>query len=201
LLLSAVITTVDLALFKNVGNWLMAAANPHHDRFEPAHCPCHQHRRHSQKSRVDCRLVRAARRDALRSSSFKRGWAGSVTRRPRRFVSTYRIATNREVSLRRAWRSSRLSLPLLSTARSSNLFAGQKRTFRFRALCRLNVFLIPLLVLAALQYALSTIATAWFISFEAGKFTLVPTPETVVWTLTTKLAGAASAVRCSTQQF
>jgi diguanylate cyclase (GGDEF)-like protein/putative nucleotidyltransferase with HDIG domain len=58
----------------------------------------------------------------------------------------------------------------------------------------LNVFLIPLLVVAALQYALSTIATAWFISFEAGKFTLIPTPETVVWTLTTKLAGAASAL-------
>ena len=58
----------------------------------------------------------------------------------------------------------------------------------------LNVFLVPLLVLAALQYAMSTIATAWFLSFDAGKFTLVPTQETIVWTLTTKLAGAASAV-------
>ncbi len=41
---------------------------------------------------------------------------------------------------------------------------------------------------------MSTIATAWFLSFDAGKFTLVPTQETIVWTLTTKLAGAASAV-------
>jgi hypothetical protein len=56
------------------------------------------------------------------------------------------------------------------------------------------VFLISLLLVAALQYALSTIATAWFLSFEAGKFTFIPTPETIVWTLTTKLAGAASAL-------
>jgi diguanylate cyclase (GGDEF)-like protein/putative nucleotidyltransferase with HDIG domain len=58
----------------------------------------------------------------------------------------------------------------------------------------LNVFLIPLCVLAALQYFLSTIATAWFINLDAGKARLLPSQESLVWTLTTQCAGAASAV-------
>ena len=109
------------------------------------------------------------------------------------FVSTYRIATNREVLLK-------TGMAVLSTFVAASfygvlidLFAGPGE-LPLQGTPPLNVFLIPLLVLAVLQYALSTIATAWFLSLEAGKFTLVPTPETVVWTLTTKLAGAASAV-------
>src|SRR6185369_5066565 len=109
------------------------------------------------------------------------------------FVSTYHIATNREMVLK-------TGMAVVSTFVAASfygvlveLFAGRSEVPVDGAL-PLNVFLIPLLVLAALQYALSTIVTAWCLSFEAGKFQLVPTPETVVWTLTTKLAGAASAV-------
>ena len=109
------------------------------------------------------------------------------------FVSTYRIATNREVLLKTA-------MAVLSTFVAASfygalidLFAGPGE-LPLQGTPPLNIFLIPVLVLAVLQYSLSTVATTWFISFEAGKFTLVPTPETVVWTLTTKLAGAASAV-------
>ncbi|HEV8168591.1 MAG TPA: HD domain-containing phosphohydrolase, partial [Pyrinomonadaceae bacterium] len=108
------------------------------------------------------------------------------------FVSTFRIATNREVILKTGMAVVSTFVAASLYGALIDLFAGQSELPAEGAL-PLNVFLIPLLVVAALQYALSTITTAWFISFEAGKFTLVPTPETVVWTLTTKLAGAASA--------
>ncbi|HKN83555.1 MAG TPA: diguanylate cyclase [Pyrinomonadaceae bacterium] len=109
------------------------------------------------------------------------------------FISTFKIATSREVILK-------TGMAVVSTFIAASLygvlvdmFAGETELTAQGALS-LNVFLVPLLVLAALQYALSTIVTAWFLSFDAGKLTLVPTQETIVWTLTTKLAGAASAV-------
>ena len=109
------------------------------------------------------------------------------------FFSNYRLAAQREVLLK-------TGMAVLSTFVAASfygplveLFAAEGELPAQGAL-PLNVFLVPLLVLAALQYAMSTIATAWFLSFDAGKFTLVPTSETIVWTLTTKLAGAASAV-------
>src|SRR5688572_27510707 len=58
----------------------------------------------------------------------------------------------------------------------------------------LDTFLIPVLVLATLQYVMNTVVTSWALSFEAGDLVLIPSQETIVWTLTTKLAGAASAV-------
>src|SRR5205085_6992289 len=109
------------------------------------------------------------------------------------FISTFKIATSREVILK-------TGMAVVSTFVAAslygllvNLFAGESGLTAQSALS-LTVFLVPLLVLAALQYALNTIVTAWFLSFDAGKLTLVPTQETIVWTLTTKLAGAASAV-------
>src|SRR6185503_19377904 len=44
------------------------------------------------------------------------------------------------------------------------------------------------------QYCLNTVATAWFLSIDAGKIKWVPSQESIVWTLTTQLAGATSAV-------
>jgi diguanylate cyclase (GGDEF)-like protein/putative nucleotidyltransferase with HDIG domain len=58
----------------------------------------------------------------------------------------------------------------------------------------MNVFLIPLVVLAVLQYILSTLATAHFLNIVFGKPRVLPSPESIVWTLTTQVAGAASAV-------
>ena len=107
------------------------------------------------------------------------------------FVSTYGIATTRDALLK-------TGMAVVSTFVAASFYGGLVDLFagesELGAALPLNVFLVPLLVLAALQYALSTIATAWFLSFDKGKFTLIPTPETVVWTLTTKLAGVASAV-------
>ena len=193
LLLSAAITTADLALFTNVGigSWLLLliitlATSPLTVRVNS-----NDGILRSRESIADSFVLLAVMLYAVPPSNT----AGPAVLLAAlvAFVSTYRIATNREALLK-------TGMAVVSTFVAASfygvlveLFAGRSDVPVDGAL-PLNVFLIPLLVLAALQYALSTIATAWFLSFEAGKFTLVPTPETVVWTLTTKLAGAASAV-------
>ena len=58
----------------------------------------------------------------------------------------------------------------------------------------LNIFLIPLCVLALLQYFLSTLATAVFIRVDTGKKAALPSQESIVWTITAQLAAASSAV-------
>jgi len=45
-----------------------------------------------------------------------------------------------------------------------------------------------------LQYFLSTMATALFLRIDGGKAAVLPSQESIVWTLTTQVAGAASAV-------
>src|SRR6201988_5377372 len=193
LLLSAVVTTVDLALFTNVGigSWLLLllitiASSPFSVRVTSADGILR-----SRESIADSFVLLAVMLYAVPPSNTTGPavlMAALVS-----FVSTYRLATNREVLLKTGMAVVSTFVAASFYGALINFFAGQNDVPTQGAL-PLNVFLIPLLVLAALQYALSTIATAWFISFEAGKFTLVPTPETVVWTLTTKLAGAASAV-------
>ena len=109
------------------------------------------------------------------------------------FFSSYGLAARREVLLK-------TGMAVVSTFVAASFYGALVHLFAAESdlpaqgALPLNVFLVPLLVLAALQYLMSTIATAWFLSFDAGKFTLVPTQETIVWTLTTKLSGAASAV-------
>ena len=58
----------------------------------------------------------------------------------------------------------------------------------------MNVFLVPLCVLAVLQYFLSTLATLHFVNLIVGRPRVLPSHESLVWTLTTQVAGAASAV-------
>jgi diguanylate cyclase (GGDEF)-like protein/putative nucleotidyltransferase with HDIG domain len=109
------------------------------------------------------------------------------------FASTYRLATRREVIFT-------TGVAVISTFVAASLYGVLVNQFAERAdlaaegALSLNVLLVPLFTLAALQYVLSTLATAWFLNFDAGKVTLIPSQETVVWTLTTQLAGAASAV-------
>jgi diguanylate cyclase (GGDEF)-like protein/putative nucleotidyltransferase with HDIG domain len=57
-----------------------------------------------------------------------------------------------------------------------------------------NILLIPLCVLAVLQYLFSTFATMYFLDIVEGKPRVFPSQESLVWTLTTHVAGAASAV-------
>lgn len=57
-----------------------------------------------------------------------------------------------------------------------------------------NLLLVPLCVLAILQYSLSTLATVYCLSVVEGQPRVLPSQESIVWTLTTQVAGAASAV-------
>ncbi|HEU4834942.1 MAG TPA: HD domain-containing phosphohydrolase, partial [Pyrinomonadaceae bacterium] len=192
LLLSAVVATVDLALFTNIGigSWLLLllitiATSPLTVRVASDDGILR-----SRESIADSFVLLAVMLYAV-SPSDTAGPAVLLAALVA-FVSTYRIATNREVVLKTGMAVVSTFIAASLYGALVDLFAGQSESAQ--GALQLNVFLIPLLVVAALQYALSTIATAWFISFEAGKFTLIPTPETVVWTLTTKLAGAASAL-------
>jgi diguanylate cyclase (GGDEF)-like protein/putative nucleotidyltransferase with HDIG domain len=110
------------------------------------------------------------------------------------FVSTYGVTTNRQVVLK-------MGMAVISTTIAASFYGVLVDFFTGRdpfvadGSLPLDTFLIPVLVLAALQYALSTVVTSWFLSFEAGgDLVLIPSQETIVWTLTTKLASAASAV-------
>jgi diguanylate cyclase (GGDEF)-like protein/putative nucleotidyltransferase with HDIG domain len=110
------------------------------------------------------------------------------------FVSTYGVATNRQVVLK-------MGMAVISTAIAAGFYGvlvdlvSSEADFLADGSLPLDTFLLPVLVLAALQYMLSTVVTSWFLSFEAGgNLVLIPSQETIVWTLTTKLAGAASAV-------
>src|SRR6185369_13699030 len=109
------------------------------------------------------------------------------------FVSTYGITTNRQVVLK-------MGMAVISTTIAASFygilvdfFDGEGASVVDGSV-PLDTFLIPVLVLAALQYALSTVVASWVLSFEAGgDLVLIPSQETIVWTLTTKLGGAASA--------
>ncbi|HKR14327.1 MAG TPA: diguanylate cyclase [Pyrinomonadaceae bacterium] len=107
------------------------------------------------------------------------------------FVSTYGIATKRQVIVK-------VGMAVISTSIAASLYGVLVGFFSESSGpggVQLDNFLIPVLVLAALQYALSTVVSSWFLSFEAGgRLVLIPSQETIVWTLTTKLASAASAV-------
>src|SRR5215208_4873961 len=193
LLLSAVVATINLALFTNigVGSWLLLLVITIASSPLTVRVASNDGILRSRESIADSFVLLAVMLYAVRPSNT----AGPAVLLAAlvAFVSTYRIFSNREIMLK-------MGVAVVSTFVAASLysalidlFAGHGALPAEGAL-PLNVFLIPLLVVATLQYALSTIATAWFISFEAGKFTFIPTPETVVWTLTTKLAGAASAV-------
>jgi len=193
LLLAALVTTVDLALFTNVGigSWLLLLAITIATSPLTVRVTSTDGILRSRESIADSFVLLAVMLYAVPPSNT----AGPAVLLAAlvAFVSTYRIATNREVLLK-------TGMAVVSTFVAASFYSilvnllAAPGDLPAQGPLPLNVLLFPVLVLAALQYALSTIATAWFISFEAGKFTLVPTPETIVWTLTTKLAGAASAV-------
>src|SRR6185369_16918939 len=193
LLLSAAVATVDLALFTSVGigSWLLLLAITVASSPLTVRVSSDDGILRSRESIADSFVLLAVMLYAVPPSNT----AGPAVLLAAlvAFVSTFHIATNREVVLKTGMAVVSTFVAASLYGALIDLFAGRSELPTEGAL-PLNVFLIPLLVVAALQYALSTIATAWFLSFEAGKFTLIPTPETVVWTLTTKLAGAASAV-------
>jgi diguanylate cyclase (GGDEF)-like protein/putative nucleotidyltransferase with HDIG domain len=109
------------------------------------------------------------------------------------FISTYRLTNRRAVIFTTA-------TAIISTFVAASLYGWLVDFFAYQTephwdgTLSLDVYLVPLCALAVLQYGLSTVATAWFVSIDAGKFPFVPSQESVVWTLTSQLACAASAV-------
>jgi diguanylate cyclase (GGDEF)-like protein/putative nucleotidyltransferase with HDIG domain len=109
------------------------------------------------------------------------------------FVSTYGLSSRKESI-------STTAIAVISTFVSAscygylaNLFANDFSTNAGQGL-PLNVMLLPLCVLAILQYFLSTLATVYILNLVEGKPRVLPSQESIVWTLTTHVAGAASAV-------
>ena len=193
LLLSAVVTTIDVALSTNVGisSWLLLLLLTVASSRLTVSVTSADGVLVSRESIADSFVLLAVMLYAVPPSNSP-GPAVLLAALVG-VVSTYGIATRRDVLLKTGMAVVSTFVAASFYGALVDLFAGQTELGGQGAL-PLNVFLVPLLVLAALQYALSTIATAWFLSFDKGKFTLIPTPETVVWTLTTKLAGVASAV-------
>ena len=76
---------------------------------------------------------------------------------------------------------------LLATSFAAN-------AYNFNDPLPLNVLLIPVCVLATVQYFLNTLLTASFTCLEAERLAGIPSVESVVWSLTTQLAGVSSAV-------
>ena len=107
------------------------------------------------------------------------------------FVSTYGLASRRESI-------STTAIAIISTFISASCYGLLVSVFadefsEGRTL-PLNALLIPLCVLAILQYFLSTLATVYFLNIVEDKPRVLPSQESLVWTLTTQVAGAASAV-------
>ena len=109
------------------------------------------------------------------------------------FVSTYGLSSKRESLFTTATAiistfisASCYSYLVTMLAQDSSLGGGQ--------MLPVNALLVPLCVLAVLQYSLSTLATIYLLNIVEGKPRVLPSQESIVWTLTTQVAGAASAV-------
>lgn len=108
-------------------------------------------------------------------------------------LSTYRLSSRREVVFTTA-------IAVISTFISASCYGVLVSIFAdnvnigFERGLPLNIFLVPVCALAVLQYLLSTLATASFLGIDGGKAAVIPSQESIVWTLTTQVAGAASAV-------
>lgn len=109
------------------------------------------------------------------------------------FLSTYRLNNRRQVVLTTAIAIISTFICASSYGFLVGVFANQAH-FVMDSGLPLNVYLAPLCVLAVLQYLLSTLATAIFLSIDTGRVVIRPSQESIVWTMTTQVAGAASAV-------
>jgi diguanylate cyclase (GGDEF)-like protein/putative nucleotidyltransferase with HDIG domain len=107
------------------------------------------------------------------------------------FVSTYGLSSRRESI-------STTAIAIISTFIAASCYGFLATAFANDRTAGpdlpLNALLIPLCILAILQYFLSTVATVYLLNIVEGKPRVLPSRESIVWTLTTQVAGAASAV-------
>ncbi|HKO42606.1 MAG TPA: diguanylate cyclase [Pyrinomonadaceae bacterium] len=106
------------------------------------------------------------------------------------FVSTYGLSSYRESIATTA-------IAIISTFFSASCYGILATIFANGEAgpgLPINVFLVPLCVLAVLHYFLSTLATVHILNLVNGRPRVLPSQESLVWTLTTQVAGAAAAV-------
>src|SRR5918994_1879060 len=106
------------------------------------------------------------------------------------FVSTYGLSSYRESIASTA-------IAIISTFFSASCYGILATLFANGEAgpgLPINVFLVPLCVLAVLHYFLSTLATVHILNLVDGRPRVLPSQESLVWTLTTQVAGAAAAV-------
>ena len=106
------------------------------------------------------------------------------------FVSTFGLSSRRESIATTA-------IAVISTFFSASCYGILATLFANGEAGRglpVNVFLVPLCVLAVLHYFLSTLATVHLLNLVEGRPRVMPSQESLVWTLTTQVAGAAAAV-------
>jgi diguanylate cyclase (GGDEF)-like protein/putative nucleotidyltransferase with HDIG domain len=108
------------------------------------------------------------------------------------FVSTYGLSTRRESI-------STTAIAIVSTFLSASCYGLLVDVFAENLPqtgpgLPLNALLVPICVLAVLQYLFSTLAVIGLLNVVDGKPRVLPSQESLVWTLTTQVAGAASAV-------
>ncbi|MDT4968690.1 MAG: hypothetical protein QOJ64_3427 [Acidobacteriota bacterium] len=85
---------------------------------------------------------------------------------------------------------------IISTYAATSLYAFLVHVFLERAggtPIRLESLLLPLCILALVQYFLTTIATAAFIAFDSGKTKFTLSRDSLIWTSLTEIGSAASA--------
>ena len=109
------------------------------------------------------------------------------------FVSTYGLSSKKECFFTTA-------IAVISTFVSASCYGwlvpifANDSFFTAGQTLPVNAILVPLCILAVLQFALSNLATVYFLNVVDGKPVILPSQESIVWTLTTHVAGAASAV-------
>ena len=108
------------------------------------------------------------------------------------FLSTFRFSNRRQLVLTTA-------IAVISTSISASCYSLLVVFFTLQSdlvgqRLPINIFLIPLCVLALLQYFLSTLATSTFLMIDTGRKATLPSKESIVWTITAQLAAASSAV-------
>ena len=109
------------------------------------------------------------------------------------FASSFRKATRRSV----IFTSGIAVISALISASAYKFIVGlfySTDTYPTASGIPLSVLLVPICILAVLQYLLSTVAMTAFLSIDSGTKHVFPSKESLVWTSITEVAGASSAV-------
>ncbi|MGI9106188.1 MAG: bifunctional diguanylate cyclase/phosphohydrolase [Pyrinomonadaceae bacterium] len=139
---------------------------------------------HSGKSMADALVFLAAMMFGAAPAAILSGVDG--------FISAWRSGDRRLRFYRTVSAIISTSLAVVVYNLLTLLTVGSSTTANART-ASLERLIFPLFVLAIVQYALNTLASAFYVALESGKTSLKFSRESLVWTSMTQLAGAAAA--------